>query len=74
MKSVMSFEADRYHDGNFEYVIPNMAKDTFIIFPSYLHHEVPIMTSGKDGKPRRTFACNFIPNKIDTSSYILELK
>jgi uncharacterized protein (TIGR02466 family) len=74
MRPTMSFEADRYHDGNFEYVIPNMVKDTFIVFPSYLHHEVPIMTTGKDGKPRRTFACNFIPDRIDTSSYILELK
>lgn len=74
MRPTMSFEADRYHDGNFEFVVPEMSKDTFVIFPSYLQHDVPLMETGKDGKPRRTFACNFMPSRIDTASYILELK
>jgi uncharacterized protein (TIGR02466 family) len=73
LRSTMSFEPDRYHDGNFEYVVPSMEEDTFLIFPSYLQHEVPLMKTGTSEK-RRTFACNFIPTQVDTSSYILRFK
>jgi uncharacterized protein (TIGR02466 family) len=72
MKPYMSFEADTYHDANFEFIIPKMEEDTFIIFPSYLHHEVPAMP--KCDKPRLTFSCNFLPDRIDTYSYIMELR
>lgn len=74
MKPYFSFGTDRYHDANFEFIKPEMKEDTFIIFPSYLQHEVEMMPQCEEGKVRRTFACNFIPNRIDCSSYLLELR
>lgn len=72
LKPYFAFESDTYHDANFEFIKPGMEEDTFIIFPSYIEHEVEMMP--KCDKPRRTFACNFIPNRIDCSSYLLELR
>lgn len=74
MKSYFAFEPDTYHDATFEFIKPEMKEDTFIIFPSYLHHEVEMMPDCGEGKVRRTFACNFIPNRIDCYSYMLELR
>lgn len=71
-RPVFGFEPDRYHEGNFEYCVPKMIEGSYMIFPSHLVHEAP--TNGEMDRPRISFSMNFIPDRIDCSSYILKLK
>lgn len=72
LRPYLAFEPETFHDANFDFIIPKMEEDTFIIFPSYIQHEVNAMP--KCDKPRLTFSCNFLPNRVDTYSYIVEMR
>jgi len=72
MHPFMKFDPDFYHEGNYEYVSPGVKTGDFLIFPSYLRHEVP--PNINPIRPRITLACNYMPSKIDYNSYVMEIK
>ena len=72
MHPFMRFDPDFYHEGNYEYVSPSVETGNFLIFPSYLKHEVPPNINLI--RPRITLACNYMPSKVDTVDYVMELK
>lgn len=72
MHPFMRFDPDFYHDGNYEFIAPQVESGNFLIFPSYLQHEVPPNINLI--RPRITLACNYMPNKVDTVDYVMELK